>query len=159
MRSRYYQLANPIDGPERQRCLRYWNAEPGGRFTYLQNMALCGGGLGFMHEDRLQLCLQRFNAEVERYGIAYQGGCLGQLTRRIPRTIFRESHLADHPTYFARKGDGVTAVVWQPYHIEADELRWLTDTCGEYELTLEVSTERSWHYPGWTIALIITNGG
>jgi hypothetical protein len=165
-KSRYYELATPVQGPEREFTLRYWNR------PYLESMTLVRG-LGFIREEHRLTSLQRFTAAVAEFGTAFDGGSLTYLTSsirtRADNAVFVDSsqswfprgvqhyYLADHSTFFRRPGEPVTAIVWQPYDYDDDnDGEPLREFCGANHLTFEVSEEKSWHFPGASTALIFT---
>lgn len=156
-KSRYYDLARVITGQERMRALAHW------KDPKLEGMTLLGPGVGFMPERQRLECLRNFTRAVERFGTAYEGGCLHRLVR-LPDIDHRHGYqcvfaklvnldVFDHATFFRRDGR-VTAVVGQPYEYRREHLAALRSVCGP--LGVGVETGESWHYPPFSIALIFT---
>ena len=53
----------------------------------------------------------------------------------------------DHACMFDK--DGKPAIfVFQPYHLDLEQLRGIVNTCDAYNLDVSISTQPAWHYPG-----------
>lgn len=120
-----------------------------------------------------------FMAAGERFGPAYDGGCLcsfaveGEYRARqrhyqiAPaaghyacelREVVDNLSIFDHATYFQRLHEKVNAVVGQPYdYVAADDEAPIRRYCDAHGLRFEVLP--SWHFPGETIALAFIRVG
>lgn len=59
---------------------------------------------------------------------------------------------ADHDSLWNK--DGKPAVfVTQPYRLSWDSMVRMVDYCRQHALEADISADRSWHFPGWTVAV------
>jgi len=57
---------------------------------------------------------------------------------------------SDHPSLWNQAGKPV-CFVFQPYSLSGENLAALTDLCRKHNLTMSISGQASWHFPGRTI--------
>jgi hypothetical protein len=62
---------------------------------------------------------------------------------------------ADHTTLWLRGGKPF-CLVTQPYSLSWETMQQVVEWARALDLRVEVSSVASWHFPGWTLALIIT---
>lgn len=119
--------------------------------------------------DALRACL---NVAGRLFAEAVSDDVKGWVTKRLRPCRYEclkcfgvnrrqfSSHLpgADHTSVWLRR-DREYVYITQPYGLNWEQLQGIVDMCRGQGLEARISASESWHFPGSTVAVIVTRRG
>lgn len=112
-------------------------------------------------EATAERALEWWQGQSERGRLRQSNGapCVERLLGKRCRYASDEDHTcqppgSDHPSLWLLDGKP-TLYVTQPYSLSWESLGGIVDFCRARGLEASVSAASSWHFPGWTVAVVI----